>query len=436
MSETPSASGSEPPPPAQNVDSPLYARAERRIPAMTRAIVAALVEQIPIYRHLPREEIEGEVTTVGAANVVVLLRTLREGRPPTEDELAESRMSAARRAEERVPLSSVITAYHVLGRVTWQTLCDAATPAETPALIAAVDGIQRYVQHVTAAISAAYLEEQQSIYGEERDARRALSLALLTGAPAPGLASRIGVEVPATHVVLALHLGEHPDERDGGVRGTVAGRRKVRRLQSGLDDYAGHPVLSLLDFRGGVVLLPATVVSSPLRRADGQGGDLPAGARERLGEVVAHLARTASAPVIAGAAWSASTAEIPGAADLARDVLRLVRRLDRPPGAYTVRDVLLEYQVSRSSVALPLLSGLLDPLERNPDLLHTLSCYVGNDLDRRRTATALHVHPNTLDYRLRRIVELTGLDPARVSGLQLLSAALVVRRLRLSESAG
>ena len=44
-------------------------------------------------------------------------------------------------------------------------------------------------------------------------------------------------------------------------------------------------------------------------------------------------------------------------------------------------------------------------------------------------AAALHVHPNTLDYRLRRIVELTGLDPSTTRGLQLLGAALASRRL-------
>jgi sugar diacid utilization regulator len=39
------------------------------------------------------------------------------------------------------------------------------------------------------------------------------------------------------------------------------------------------------------------------------------------------------------------------------------------------------------------------------------------------------VHPNTLDYRLKRIVELTGLEPATTSGLQLLAAASLTRRL-------
>jgi sugar diacid utilization regulator len=38
------------------------------------------------------------------------------------------------------------------------------------------------------------------------------------------------------------------------------------------------------------------------------------------------------------------------------------------------------------------------------------------------------VHPNTLDYRLKRIVELTALEPATTRGLQLLAGAVAVRR--------
>jgi DNA-binding PucR family transcriptional regulator len=94
--------------------------------------------------------------------------------------------------------------------------------------------------------------------------------------------------------------------------------------------------------------------------------------------------------------------------------------------------VLLEYHLTRPSEALPGLVGLLDPLERNPDLLLTLDTYLAENLDRRRTAAALHVHPNTLDYRLKRISGLTGLEPTTTAGLQLLAAAAMARRLASS----
>jgi len=99
------------------------------------------------------------------------------------------------------------------------------------------------------------------------------------------------------------------------------------------------------------------------------------------------------------------------------------------PGLYGLRDVLLDYQLTRPSDAQAPLAALLDPLDPFPDLLTTLEAYLAQDLDRRRTAASLHVHPNTLDYRLKRIAELSGLEPGTTSGLQLLACAVAVRRL-------
>jgi hypothetical protein len=75
------------------------------------------------------------------------------------------------------------------------------------------------------------------------------------------------------------------------------------------------------------------------------------------------------------------------------------------------------------------LAALLDPLADNPDLLPTLELYRAEDLNRRRTATAPHLHPSTVDYRLRRVVALTGLDPARPQDLRHIGAAMAARRV-------
>jgi DNA-binding PucR family transcriptional regulator len=53
----------------------------------------------------------------------------------------------------------------------------------------------------------------------------------------------------------------------------------------------------------------------------------------------------------------------------------------------------------------------------NGALLPTLRAYLDCDLDVRRTAASLYVHPNTVRYRLRRISELTGLDTQSFSGM-------------------
>ena len=55
-----------------------------------------------------------------------------------------------------------------------------------------------------------------------------------------------------------------------------------------------------------------------------------------------------------------------------------------------------------------------DPL---PMMRETLQAFGEADMNVTRTARALHVHPNTLRYRLRRIRERTGRDPHSFSGL-------------------
>lgn len=399
------------------LDHPLFERVERNVPRLARRMVTAFVAEIPIYSQLPREQLEGEIRSITEANLRLFFGVLRTGEPMPAAQLAEVRLSAARRAEERVPLDAVLTAYHVGARIGWLALVEEHQPDETDVLLAAGVRVLAYTQQVTAAVAAAYLEEQQTIFGEERDAARLFASALLSGEPADAHAARLGVAIAPAYVVVALRIAPHPDESDDkDVGGAIAARRKVRRVQAALDELTGEPAITLLDPTGGSVLLPTSVEAAPALA-------------ERLTDLALVLERAAGAPVVVGGAVGCGVGDVPRAAAQAHDILRLTRMLDKPPGAYLLRDVLLEYQLTRPSDAQTVLASLIEPLDRNPDLLRTLEAYLDADLDRRTTAAALHVHPNTFDYRLRRIIELTGLDPATTHGLQLLGAALAARRL-------
>ncbi|MCR3737893.1 PucR C-terminal helix-turn-helix domain-containing protein [Actinomadura glauciflava] len=62
---------------------------------------------------------------------------------------------------------------------------------------------------------------------------------------------------------------------------------------------------------------------------------------------------------------------------------------------------------------------MLGPLEeydstRQADLVHTLEVFLSCSGSWSRTATRLHVHVNTLRYRIRRIEDLTGRDLGRL----------------------
>ncbi|MBF6351493.1 helix-turn-helix domain-containing protein [Nocardia flavorosea] len=88
-------------------------------------------------------------------------------------------------------------------------------------------------------------------------------------------------------------------------------------------------------------------------------------------------------------------------------------------------DLAVEYQITRPGPARRRLAKSLDPLLPQPELLETLSTHLAYERNRQRTARALYVHANTVDYRLRRIARLTGLDPADSEGLWHLQAAMI-----------
>jgi PucR C-terminal helix-turn-helix domain len=376
----------------------------------------AFIEQIPLYGHLPREQLEGEILDILRHNLRVFFSYLDEGRAPSDEELGTIRSSAARRAEERIPLEAVLTAYHLGALIGWQALREEAAPEEVEEVLDIAERVLLYTQSVTSAVAQAYVEERQAIYGEERDARRTLAEALLSGTSIKGMAERAGHEPAPAYVVLAMEIGTSPDEKDVGVEGAVASRRKLRRLESELEARTKAQALPMLTPAGGIVLLPA----------------LPEECEEVVADspkLVDALAAAAGAEVVAGVSWRES-ADVPIGADEAREVVRLACEQGRSTGAYTLDDVLLEFLLTRPSQAAEKLERVLDPLADGPELIATLEGYFAADFDRRRAAGNLHIHPNTLDYRLRRVAELTGLSVGTAKGVQVLGAALTIRRMR------
>jgi hypothetical protein len=127
-------------------------------------------------------------------------------------------------------------------------------------------------------------------------------------------------------------------------------------------------------------------------------------------------------------------AELADALEEVRMLVDLGRRLGRS-GELRPEEHVAELLLARSPrLAAMLRERALGPLERHAprrgsDLLETLTVFLDCQLDRRQAAERLHVHPNTLDYRLRRAEELTGLRLSRPEDLTLLALALKQRAL-------
>jgi sugar diacid utilization regulator len=93
-----------------------------------------------------------------------------------------------------------------------------------------------------------------------------------------------------------------------------------------------------------------------------------------------------------------------------------------PRALYDLSDVFVELGVAHLSRANRWLRDVAARLAPGPDLVATLDAFYLNDMNRSRTASSLHLHPRTLDYRLQRVRELTGVDPGSVRGIRILTA--------------
>lgn len=401
----------------------VVARVERRVDALSSRMAKRFVVDIPAYGHLPREQVEGEIREICAFNLRLFISSVRQGRPPHPTELEVPRASAARRAEEGVPLGQVLAAYHLGARMGWDAFVEEMEPDDTPSLTEIAERMLDYVQAVTEVAADAYVEEHRTIDRERRDARRRLAELLVTGAddadelvPSAGmLARQAGIELAPGYLVAQLAIQASRDERAAGVETSVAGRRKIRRLLGRADEVAGDGVLELLDPEGGTLLLPVSGNAASWLRGSEQ--------------LVTSLGEAADAGLTVALSWHSGLDGVATAAAEAAAVLDIVVRLGRGPGVYRLGDVALEYAMSRPREATALVASLLEPGADHPWLLETLEAWVAHDFDRRSVAAALHIHPNSLDYRLRRIGKITGADPGSARGVQLLCAALTARRL-------
>lgn len=228
-----------------------------------------------------------------------------------------------------------------------------------------------------------------------RRRRSLLAEALLAGTADVGEHARAaGITLPRAYLVVAATAadGPPPEAHPGTPADDILGRRH-------------HDLLVWLAPTGG----------------EGPGG------RDFLADDL-HAAISGAGAVYVGRAWRPTLAQVPDALAEAGTVARLLAATDRP-GCGVLRDVVLELTLATGAEGGGDLDDVLTPLGEGPDLLETLSTLYANDLDRGRTASRLHLHRATLDYRLGRIRQLTGLDPLSVRGIRVLSSALDLRRM-------
>jgi carbohydrate diacid regulator len=285
-------------------------------------------------------------------------------------------------------------------------------------------------------LTAEMILEQAQLAGElQRDTRyrEAFVLKLINddGADPAGLeawARRLGVDLGRTHLVFVLEL-------DAGAASTVEALTEIQRLQmrmltrqpSALTAAAGSHELVIVDFDGAAVHVPSHTAQDAW----------PGGAVGKIGvgravdtQAWAHKRLQALSAILQEAGAHANTLTM-GIALAGIDAAAVSYQSARAAARIGRASVAGRHRFSYYEQALPvLLSGLgagwqaaqlklpmarLQAQDKNKELLQrTLEAWFAHDGHPAATAEALHIHRNTLDYRLRRIGELTGLDLGRL----------------------
>jgi sugar diacid utilization regulator len=135
--------------------------------------------------------------------------------------------------------------------------------------------------------------------------------------------------------------------------------------------------------------------------------------RERVARVVARVHRIAPTATVG----VSGVLDAPHEAPRGMDEARRAADLCAPGRVVLADDVWVQIALSRMRDSLRAslavegpLTRLDDALRSGADLRSTLTTWLEVDGDIRLAAARLHLHPNTLRYRLRRAAEVTGLD--------------------------
>jgi sugar diacid utilization regulator len=108
----------------------------------------------------------------------------------------------------------------------------------------------------------------------------------------------------------------------------------------------------------------------------------------------------------------------------ARAVSRVAPIQNTPRHVHTLPDVFVELGVAEVPQIDAWLGDLADQLSHGPDLIGTLDAYYRSDMNRLITAASLNIHPRTLDYRLQRARDISGVSPGSTRGVRILSTAV------------
>lgn len=393
---------------AQSVVPAVKTALETQRAAFLKELIAAVSSEVPAYTESGNPELIPELEA-HLADIVESACSLLAGSPvPPFQFVAEH---ARRRAAQRFPLDAILHAYRCVHRHLSRWVRDAALKtadesAHVRRVVAAVsDFAVEYTGALGSLLTSQYVAHTRSLAEAEGDRRTRLMDTLLSGYDesdqiAAQLLRRAGYLEQRQSYCVAFARSVNPREMENPARAQ-------RMADAIVDVFAGSPLRCLVGVRDDHVV----AILSGTRRLSGWTAP-----ESRVADRVYPLLRQVGPAALIGLSNDMpSTSHIPRAASEAQlaldftDVARRVMRYSNIP----FRQMVVTHAREAVQCALPTWLDAFTRSDRKSrgTLLATLRAYADANMNVLRTAEALGIHPNTIYARMRRIRELTGLDP-------------------------
>lgn len=369
----------------------LLERLSSRRAEMAEDMLATLRREVAAYTAAEGEELAA-LRVHCSDHVDAFLATTRTGRVPRGRAVEFVQELGARGARDGVELEVLLRGYRTNAATLTHWVgeqASATTPEGLRAALAVTRMVMEYTDSVSSALAEAFVHASNRLLAEAGSLQRDLLEDLLAGRSGAAMEARaraLGLEPGAAlqvAVAAASDLGRAVEAVDHQLRMARVGGLRVAR----------HDEL--------VIVAPAD-----------------ASLRQLLGRVAARE------PLAAGISLPMSAlSEIPRAHGEARRALALAPA----GGILRLADLtLLEYLLAEADdTARRLGPSGVDRLDA--PLRETVLAYAASDLNVGATARRLHLHPNTVHYRLGRVERLTGRDVRRFADVVDLVAALRLR---------
>jgi hypothetical protein len=349
------------------------------LPELAEATIAAIGREVPDYAR-PLEGPFGRVLRIGVERALERFVDQIE-RPEADDATSREIYVALGRGEMRGgrSLDALLAAYRIGARLSWERFVAAGEAAghEPATLYRLASSIFSYIDAISAESIEGYAQERAAAEGERQGRRRALALLLARD------------DVSSDEV---LDLARHAAwPRPATLAGLVAGVADADRLASRL----GGDAVAAADRSGATCIAFVPDPDAPGRRA----------------QLEAALEDTASAlgPTV-------TLGRAPHSLARARAAQALVGEGRLTTAGLAVADEHLPALLLHggdASLAADLATRALAPLEElragpRARLTETLRAWLDHPGQVQRVAGELHVHPQTVRYRLAQLRELFG----------------------------